>query len=334
VSAALPSPAAPAPSTVPAAAPVPARWRRAARWALGLPPAYAGTLLLLLLAAWLRPQLLSLMLLPLIARQAAPLGLAVIGQSLVMRARSIDLSSGGVIVAVSYLLTSGYFPVSDAAAMGLCGLLGLAVGVLNGVLIVRLRASSMIVTLAVAMILLGIVIALSQFRAPGDAPEFLSTLARQRLAGVPVPVLVWLAALLPAAWWLKRTVYGRSLDAVGANPLAAALSGLPHLRVIFIGHVVSALISVLCGFILVGFVGKGSVTLGQDLALNSLAAAILGGVNFGSGKGGMAGPALAAFMLTFLFNFLTSLGLGEPGRLMLQGAIIAAAALVYSLNQR
>jgi len=155
-----------------------------------------------------------------------------------------------------------------------------------------------------------------------------------RVWGIPVPVLVWLAVLVPAALLLRSTVFGRYLDAVGANPQAAALSGIPHLRVIFVGHVASALISVLCGFILVGFVGKGSVTLGQDLALNSLAAAILGGVNFGSGKGGMLGPAVAAFMLTFLFNFLTSLGLGEPGRLMLQGAIIAAAALVYSLNRK
>jgi ribose transport system permease protein len=274
------------------------------------------------------------MLLPLIARQAAPLGLAVMGQSLVMRARSIDLSSGGVIVAVSYLLTSGYFPVSDAVAMALCVALGLVVGLVNGVLIVRARASAMIVTLAVSMILTGIVVALSQFRAPGDAPEFLRELARQRVLGLPVPVLVWLAALLPAALLLKRTVFGRTLDAVGGNPQAAALSGLPYLRVIFVGHVVSALISVLCGFILVGFVGKGSITLGQDLALNSLAAAILGGVNFGNGRGGMLGPAVAAFMLTFLFNFLTSLGLGEPGRLMLQGAIIATAALAYSLNRR
>ena len=309
-------------------------WRRLLRGALALPPAYAGMLALLVLAALMRPQLLSAMLLPLIARQAAPLGLAVIGQSLVMRARSIDLSSGGVIVAVSYLLTSGYFPVSDAVAMALCVALGLAVGVVNGVLIVQARASSMIVTLAVSMILMGSVVALSQFRAPGDAPEFLRELARQRVLGLPVPVLVWLAALLPAALLLKRTVFGRTLDAVGGNPQAAALSGLPYLRVIFVGHVVSALISVLCGFILVGFVGKGSVTLGQDLALNSLAAAILGGVNFGNGRGGMLGPAVAAFMLTFLFNFLTSLGLGEPGRLMLQGAIIAAAALAYRLNQR
>lgn len=309
-------------------------WRRALRWALALPPAYAGLLVLLVLAAVMRPQLLSMMLLPLIARQAAPLGLAVIGQSLVMRGRSIDLSSGGVIVGVSYLLTSGYFQVSETVSMLLCVLLGLVVGVVNGTLIVKARASSMIVTLAVAMILMGVVIALSQFRAPGDAPEFLRELVRKRIAGVPLPVLVWLAVLIPAAWFLRHTVYGRSLDAVGANPQAAALSGLPHLRVIFFAHVASALFSVLCGFILVGFVGKGSVTLGQDLALNSLAAAILGGVNFGNGRGGMAGPAVAAFMLTFLFNFLTSLGLGEPGRLMLQGGIIAAAALAYSLNKR
>lgn len=308
-------------------------WRRALRRLLALPPAYAGLLALLLLAAAMRPQLLSAMLLPLIARQAAPLGLAVIGQSLVMRARSIDLSSGGVVVAVSYLLTSGYFAVSDAVSMLLCVLLGLAVGLLNATLIVKARASSMIVTLAVAMILMGVVIALSQFRAPGDAPEFLSAWVRQRIGGVPAPVWLWLAMLLPAAWLLRRTVYGRSLDAVGANPQAAALSGVPHLRVVFVAHVVSALISVLCGFLLVGFVGKGSVTLGQDLALNSLAAAILGGVNFGSGRGGMVGPAVAAFLLTFLFNFLTSLGLGEPGRLMLQGAVIAAAALAFRLNR-
>jgi ribose transport system permease protein len=310
---------------------------RSRNWAnalLALPPAYVGLLVLFILAWVLRPQLLSAMLLPLIARQAAPLGLAVIGQSLVMRGRSIDLSSGGVIVAVAYLLTSDFFPMSDAAAVFACIALGLTVGTLNGALIVKARASAMIVTLATSMILTGCVIALSQQRAPGDAPELLIQWARMRIMGIPFPVLVWLALLLPAAWLLRRTVYGRFLDAVGANPQAAALSGIPHLRVIFIGHVASALISVVCGFILVGFVGKGSIALGQDLALNSLAAAILGGVGFGSGRGGMMGPAVAAFMLTFLFNFLTSLGLGEPGRLMLQGTIIAVAAIAYSMNRK
>ena len=138
------------------------RWREMFAFILAVPPAYTGTVILLGLAAIMRPQLLSMMLLPLIVRQAAPLGLAVIGQSLVMRARSIDLSSGGIIVAVSYILTSGLFPVSQEVAMLLCVMLGLLVGVVNGVLIVRARASSMIVTLAVSMVLSGVVIALSQ----------------------------------------------------------------------------------------------------------------------------------------------------------------------------
>ncbi|WP_426419748.1 hypothetical protein [Bradyrhizobium genosp. A] len=85
--------------------------------------------------------------------------------------------------------------------------------------------------------------------------------------------------------------------------------------------------------LLTGFVGMGSVTVGQDLPLNTLAACILGGVNFGSGRGGMVRPALAAFMLTFLFNFLTSFGLGEPEKLMAQGAIIVLAALTYSTRR-
>jgi len=302
--------------------------------ALALPPAYTGTALLLLAAAWLRPNLLSPMLLLLILRQAAPLGIAAMGQSLVMRGRSLDLSAGGVIAAVAYLLTSGVLPLSEPLALLLCLLLGAAVGAFNGLLVVGVRASAVIVTLSVSMILSGIVIALSQFHAPGDAPQLLRELARTRWLGLPLPVLGWAALLLPAAWLMRRSVYGRAMDAIGANPRAAELSGLPHLRVVFIAHLASGLLSALSGFVLLGFVGVGSVNLGAELALNSLAAAILGGVNFGSGRGGMLGPAVAAFMLALLFNFLTSLGLGEASRLMLQGAIIGAAAWAYAWRHR
>ena len=151
---------------------------------------------------------------------------------------------------------------------------------------------------------------------------------------VPLVPLLWIATLVPLSLWLRRSAFGRVLDAVGANPLAAGLSGLPHLRVVFMAHVTSGAMSALSGLMLLGFVGVGNVKLGADLALNALAASILGGINFGSGRGGMLGPAVAAFMLVFLFNFLTSLGLGEPGKLMLQGTLIGAAALAYSLRHK
>jgi len=303
---------------------------RVLRFVFSLPFAYVGTALLLLFAYYTRPTLLSPLLLMLILRQAAPLGLAVIGQALCMRVLSLDLSIGGVIVAVSYILTSGVIPVSDPVLIAICLVFGISVGLLNAFFITRLRASSVIVTLAMAMILTGIVISLGQFHAPGDAPDILKYLGQTRIGIVPVALLVWIALMVPMALFLRFSVFGRYVDAIGANPNAAWASGIPYVKVVTIVHVMSSLFAVFSGMLLVGFVGVGSMDIGSDLPLISLAAVILGGVTFGAGKGGVLGPAVAAFMLTFSFNLLTSLGLGEPGKLMLQGAIIAGAAMIYA----
>ncbi|RST83892.1 ABC transporter permease [Aquibium carbonis] len=302
--------------------------------ATALPIAYVGTLLLLLCAYMFRPALLSPMLLMLIIRQAAPLGVAVIGQSLCIRILSIDLSFGGVAMGVSYILTSGYVPGNQAVLIGGSLLFGAAVGLANAFFIVRLRASSVIVTLAMGLLLTGIVIAFSQFRAPGDAPALLKYIGQTRIWNVPLAPLVWFALLIPIGWYLKRSVLGQYIDAIGANPRAAHATGIPYASVVVLVHVASSLFAVVSAFLLVGFVGMGSLDIGRDLALNSLAAVILGGVTFGSGRGGILGPAVAAFMLTFLFNLLTSFGLGEPSKLMLQGAIIAMAAIAYSARTR
>lgn len=296
----------------------------------GLPVSYAGTAVLLLCAGLARPNLLQPFLLLLILRQAAPLGIAVIGQSLCIRLLSLDLSFGGVAMAVSYILTSGYLPFSEPVLIAISLLLGVAVGAANAFFITRLRASSVIVTLAMVLILGGIVTAFSQFRAPGESPQLLRYIGQARIGMLPVTVIAWLAVLIPTALFLRLSVFGRYVDAIGANPRAAWASGIPYVRTIFIAHILSSVFAVLSAFVLVGFVGFGSLSIGADLALNSLAAVILGGVTFGSGRGGMLGPAVAAFMLMFCFNLLTSFGLGEPGKEMAQGAIIALAAIAYA----
>ena len=306
-------------------------WSRSALLRLShLPASYAGTAALLVCAGIARPNLLQPFLLLLILRQAAPLGIAVIGQSLCIRLLSLDLSFGGVAMAVSYILTSGYLPFSEPALIGLSLLLGVAVGATNAFFIARLRASSVIVTLAMVLILGGVVTAFSQFRAPGEAPALLHYVGQARIGMLPVTVLVWFAALIPMAIFLRTSVFGRYVDAIGANPRAAWASGVPYTKVIYVAHILSSVFAVLSAFLLVGFVGFGSLSIGSDLALNSLAAVILGGVTFGSGRGGMLGPAVAAFMLMFSFNLLTSFGLGEPGKQMAQGAIIALAAIAYA----
>lgn len=314
--------------------PLVSRIRAVGHFLLSLPFAYAGTALLLLFAYFTRPALLSPFLLLLIVRQAAPLGIAVIGQSICMRVLSLDLSIGGVVVCVSYILTSGLLPFSEPWLIVVCLLFGLAVGALNAFFITFLRASSVIVTLAMAMVLSGIVISLSQYRAPSDAPDIIRFFGQTRIGVFPIALLVCLALLVPAIIFLRVSVFGRYVDAIGANPKAAWISGIPYVRVVTIVHMMSSLFAVFSAFLLIGFVGVGSMDIGRDLALNSLAAVILGGVTFGSGKGGVLGPTVAAFMLTFTFNLLTSLGLGEPGKLMIQGTIIAVAAIAYAARRQ
>ena len=306
--------------------------RGVVNWLVGLPVAYVGTAALIICAGLARPNLLQPFLLMLILRQAAPLGIAVLGQSLCIRILSLDLSFGGVAMATSYILTSGLLPYPVPVLLLLCVLLGIVVGALNAFFIAQLRASSVIVTLAMVLILSGVVTAFTQFRSPGEAPEFLRYIGQTRIGIVPLVVIVWLLALIPAAFFLRRSVFGRYLDAIGANPRAAWASGVPYVRLVYVAHITSSLFAVLSAFLLLGFVGFGSLSIGSDLALNSLAAVILGGVTFGSGRGGVLGPAVAAFMLMFIFNLLTSFGLGEPGKQMAQGGIIALAAIIYSLR--
>lgn len=307
---------------------------RAWRTVAGLPPSYFG-LAMLFLAAWaVRPALLSPLLLLALLKQASALGVAALGQSLVMRARSIDLSIGGVVVIVVWIVTSGRIGLPVEGLVALAILAGALVGAINGLFITRLRVSAVIVTLAMSIVLTGIVVAASQYRQPGEVPELVQYFGSGRIGRFPVAALVWIGVLIPAIVILRYTVFGRFLDAIGDNPAAARLSGIPYLRMVFITHVASGVTAALAGLLLVGFVSVGTMNIGGDIVLNSLAAVTLGGVNFGSGKGRVMGPATGAFMLTFLLSFLISFGLDAAGKYVVQGVIIAAAALIYALRNR
>jgi|WetSurMetagenome_2_1015567.scaffolds.fasta_scaffold03638_2 ribose transport system permease protein len=309
--------------------------RLVAAWDLS--PAYYGTALLLIAAFIFRPILLSEAFFWVILRQAAPLGMVVLGQSMVMRCLSIDLSTGGVILAVNYIASGPYLSSYPGyLIVSACLVLGLVVGTINGVLITQLRGSAVIITLAMTTVFVGLVVAFARYTPPGDVPSLIRYLGSGRFGRIPIAPMIWIGFVIPAALALRHTVFGRYLDAVGANPNAAALSGIPHLRVIFLTHVFSGLTAAIGGLLLAGFVGTGSTDtgIGQDVILNSIAAVILGGVTFGGGRGRILGPAVGAFMLTFVFNFLTSFGFEESGKLMMQGLIIAVAAMIDGLKKR
>lgn len=176
--------------------------------------------------------MLQTYLLLLILRQAAPLGLAVIGQSICMRLLSLDLSFGGVAMVVAFIITSGTPDMSAGALIALCLVFGVVVGAVNAFFITKLNASSIIVTLSMTLILGGLVLAMMQFRSLGDAQDVLKTFGRTRIGMIPLPVIFWLFIVARMAALVRLTTFRRYVDVIGANPRAAIASGIPYVKVL------------------------------------------------------------------------------------------------------
>jgi ribose transport system permease protein len=321
------------------AAPVGDSPRRSSRHTVGriltgIAPSIWVLLALVGYCAVLKPMLLQLPFQMVIFRQAAPLGLAVCAQLLVMRCRSIDLSLGGIFLLTNFVCTTALVAgLSPVWAIGLPLLAGAAVGAVNGLFITVFRASAVIVTLATGAILVGLVLYLSTDNAPGSVPQLVKDLGQGRVGPVPLAGLIWLAIALVLGVILRVMVFGRLMQAVGSNPQAATLSGLPIRRVLLASHVAAGALAAAGGLLLSGYVGVSTSNLGGDVVMNSIAGVILGGVTFGSGRGGMLGPTVAAFALTLLFNILNVFGAGESGKLIVQGLVIAAAAILAGMAQ-
>lgn len=305
--------------------------QRVSRW----PAAYLVFAVLLITLWATRPHLMNPAIMGTFIRQAVPLGIVVLGQLLVMNARSIDLSCGGVILLVNYLLSSGAFDDANPVAMvGMALACGLAVGLFNGLMIGKRRVSAVIVTLAVSIVLVGVVEYLANGKPPGNVPQVLRDVYELRPAGVPLPILFWAALSLGLSVVLSRLVFGRWVASVGENPVAAHFAGVPVQRTVVMAHALAGLMAGVAGLVQTASLAVGSVRFGPELVLNSVAATLLGGVIFGKGSGGVLGPFFGVLCFVLLFVLMTTLGISEPGKLVAQGLIILLAAIVYGLRTR
>jgi ribose transport system permease protein len=252
-----------------------------------------------------------------------------------MRAGSIDLSVVGVSAMTIYVVTSGVLSDLHPAFIVIGPIvIGLLVGLMNGVLIAYVRASAVMITLGMTTVLLGIVSWLTTGQPPGAVPRWLNLVTSERLFGLSYAVYIWVGLSVLFAAVLRGLVFGKFLAAIGNSPKAAAISGLPVQRVILVSHVMAGVLGAMGALLQTSALGVGSIKPGLDLAMNAIAAAILGAVTFGSGRGGVLGPFVAVLAFGYLFAALTVFGVQEPGKLMVQGLVIAIAAISAGLSQK
>ena len=298
-----------------------------------VPPSYYLLVMLLVVLFVARPQMLNANVLGVFVRQVVPLGILVLGQLLVMRVKSIDLSGGGIILLINYCISSGVFPGASLGFHVVLALaIGLAIGVFNGLMVAKRRVSAVIVTLALSIVLVGFVQYLSSGKPPGDVPKVFGELFNTHFAGLPSPVVFWVVLTALMALLLSQTVFGRFVAAAGESMPAAHFSGVPVERTVILAHTLAGLMAALAALVQTASIAVGSVRVGLDLPILSVAATILGGVVFGRGEGGVWGPFFGVLCFAFLFVVMTMFGVGDAGKLVAQGLIILLAAIFYGLR--
>lgn len=292
--------------------------------------AWLAVVIAILVGLALEPALVAPGQLAVIARQAAPLGLLAVGQTVVILARGFDLSMGGTVAFVTVLAANLFGGEGDATTVvAICLSLGVLVGAINGAGVVFGRVSPMIMTLGMAFILSGAALVFSGGAPTGKVPEAVQAISGSGFLGISYAVWTWGLVALVGVVLLGTSRFGRYVYAFGANPEAARLSGVPTRRVEFFAYVIAGTSAAAGGVLLAGFVGSGSLGAGQDLLLQSVAAVVIGGTTFEGGKGGVSGSVAGAFFLTLVGAMLTGLGVAKFGNLITQGVVLVGAAALF-----
>ncbi|MCO5160614.1 MAG: ABC transporter permease [Mesorhizobium sp.] len=210
---------------------------------------------------------------------------------------------------------------------------GAAVGTANYGLIRLLRIPPIIATLSSSFIVLSAAISYSRgIRI--KPPPLLADFATAVVWGVPV--MAACAVLLTAAMSvvLHRTIFGRTVTAIGQNPRAARLAGLPVDRVRFLTYVMCGVFAGLTGYLLSGFSGGAALNMGAEYLLASIAVVVIGGTSVAGGFANLPGLWGAAMLMFLLVTMLNTFGLGAGVRLVLTGAIIIAVIAAASGRPR
>ncbi len=254
-----------------------------------------------------------------------------LGQTLVISAGpgNIDLSIPAVMTLAGYL-GMGLMHGSDAgllagvaAAIGI----GLLAGVVNVVLIQGLLIPPMIGTLAAGFVIQSVAIAYSSGSTAKPAPTLVQFTAA-RVLGLPVIALVFIVIAMLVAAGLRRSVFGRSVLAVGQNPRAAYLAGLAVKRTLAGVYLLCALLAGIAGLLLASYSGGASLNMGEDYLLMSIAVVVLGGTSIAGGQAAIAGVWGAAVLLDLVVTMLNVMRMAAGWRYVVTGVIIIGVLAV------
>ncbi|MCI4066386.1 ABC transporter permease [Micromonospora sp. R77] len=270
-----------------------------------------------------------------ILKLASVVGVVTVGMTFVIIGGGIDLSVGAIVALAGVWCTTVATQSYGAGGMIFSALtVGLAVGLVNGLLISYGRLVPFIATLAMMVAARGLAAEISDKQTQVSGNQFINGIASTSPLGIPL--LVYILAVVVAAGWvlLNRTTFGRRTVAVGGNPEAARLAGINVRRHTLLLYALSGLCCGIAAIMLTAQANSAQAAMANLYELDAIAAAIIGGTLLSGGRGTIVGSLLGVLIFSTITNLFAINGLSTEAQNMVKGGIIVGAVLVQQVQFR
>lgn len=269
-----------------------------------------------------------------LALSVSQIGMVACAMSFCLASRDFDLSIGST-VALAGVLCAVVINSTNSIALGVAAALGAGalIGLVNGWLIAKLRINALIATLASMEIVRGLAFITSGGQAVGIGRDDFFVLGSEFLLGVPLPVWIMGACVLVFGLLLNRTSYGRNTLAIGGNPEAARLAGIPVARLRITIFLVQGLVAAAAGIILASRITSGQPNAAQGFELNVISACVLGGVSLMGGRASIFGMLIGVLIMGTVQNAMNLLNIDAFYQYLVRGGILLIAVALDQLKQ-
>lgn len=267
--------------------------------------------------------------------QGTTVGLLSIGMAFVMLVGEIDLS---VVAVASFAPMAGIlaweigFPVP--AAISLTLLVGVGVGLFNGLLITKLRIPSLVQTLAMWWMLAGIVLVATKGMAKAGLPDTWMRLGRVFIGPIQLLVLFFIIVVIGAIFFARRTVTGKRLYLVGGNREASSAMGIPVDRIRVIAFMLSGFFAALAGYVLSARMGFVSARFAVEWLMPAIAAPVIAGISLTGGRGNLINVVAGAYLVQLIVIIVRAGGVSGYSYQFVQGLLVFIAILVDVIRKR
>lgn len=260
-----------------------------------------------------------------VLQQWAPIGIMAVAGTYVVICGGFDLSVGGT-YALGGVVSAG-LAQNTSAGLALAGAMavGLLFGCLNGVLVTKAHVNSFIATLGVGQVSRGLALVLTGATPIVVFTDSFAFLGTAQVGPVALSSVIFVALFVIGGFVLARSTYGRSLYAIGGNPVASRLSGIPVDRRMTLAYAMSGMSAGLAGSIMASRLGTGQATAGEGIEFDVVIAIVLGGTALSGGAGAMWRTGVGLALLAVMQNGFDSLRIDAFYQVMIKGIILVAA---------